>query len=44
MGFKEDFKESNRNKHFFYAIPVGLVLTILCVIDSKLWLEISILA
>lgn len=26
------FLESNRWKHFLYAIPIGLILTILCVI------------
>ena len=39
MGFKEDFKESNRNKHFLYAIPIGLVLTILCVIGVAAGME-----
>lgn len=39
MGFKEDFKESNRSKHFFYAIPVGLILTILCVIGVAAGME-----
>lgn len=24
------FTESNRQKHFFYAIPIGLIFTILC--------------
>lgn len=27
-----DFSSSNRWKHFLFAIPIGLVLTILCVI------------
>ena len=39
MGFKEDFKESNRNKHFLYAIPIGLILTILCVIGVAAGME-----
>lgn len=39
MGFKEDFKESNRNKHFLYAIPIGLVLTILCTIGVAAGME-----
>lgn len=39
MGFKEDFKESNRNKHFLYAIPIGLVLTILCAIGVAAGME-----
>lgn len=33
------FTESNRNKHFFYAIPVGLLLTILCVIGVASGME-----
>lgn len=39
MGFKEDFKESNRNKHFLYAIPIGLILTILCAIGVAAGME-----
>lgn len=39
MGFKKDFKESNRNKHFLYAIPIGLVLTILCAIGVAAGME-----
>lgn len=31
--------ESNRQKHFFYAIPIGLLLTILCVIGVASGLE-----
>ena len=32
-------KRSNRNKHFLYAIPIGVVLTILCVIGLASGLE-----
>ena len=32
MSFITDFKESNRRKHFICAIPIGLILTILCVL------------
>ena len=32
-------KRSNRNKHFLYAIPIGAVLTILCVIGLASGLE-----
>lgn len=32
-------KESNRDKHFIYAIPVGLVFTILCVLGLAAGLE-----
>ena len=32
MNFITDFKESNRWKHFLYAIPIGLILTVLCAI------------
>lgn len=32
-------KESNREKHFLYAIPIGFVFTILCVIGIALGLE-----
>lgn len=31
--------ESNRTKHFFYAIPIGLALTILCVIGVASGME-----
>jgi len=31
--------ESNRMKHFLYAIPIGLILTILCVIGVAGGLE-----
>ena len=39
------FKESNHNKHFLLAIPVGFIFTILCVLGvasgmefkDKLW-------
>lgn len=30
---------SNRTKHFLYAIPVGLVLTILCVLGLASGME-----
>ena len=32
-------KRSNRNKHFLYTIPIGIVLTILCVIGLASGLE-----
>ena len=32
-------KGSNRNKHFLYAIPIGVVLTILCIIGLASGLE-----
>ena len=32
-------KESNREKHFLYAIPIGFVFTILCVIGIAVGLE-----
>lgn len=32
-------KRSNRNKPFLYAIPIGVVLTILCVIGLASGLE-----
>ena len=32
-------KESNRQKHFLYAIPIGLVFTILCVLGVASGLE-----
>lgn len=31
--------ESNREKHFLYAIPLGLVFTILCVLGAASALE-----
>ena len=31
--------ESNRQKHFIYAIPIGLVFTILCVLGVASGLE-----
>ncbi len=37
--FINNFKESNRNKHFLYAIPIGLILTILCVIGVAAGME-----
>lgn len=37
--FLNSFKESNRSKHFFYAIPIGLVLTILCAIGVASGME-----
>ena len=39
MSFITDFKESNRWKHFLYAIPIGLVLTILCAIGVAAGME-----
>ena len=32
-------KESNRQKHFLYAIPVGFLFTILCVLGVASGLE-----
>ena len=32
MSFINDLKESNRYKHLLCAIPIGLILTVLCVI------------
>lgn len=32
-------QESNRDKHFLYAIPVGLIFTILCVIGLASGME-----
>lgn len=32
-------KESDRPKHFLYAIPIGLVFTILCVLGAASGLE-----
>lgn len=32
-------KESNRDKHLLYAIPIGLVLTILAVIGCAFGME-----
>lgn len=31
--------KSNRDKHFLYAIPIGLVFTILCVLGVASGLE-----
>lgn len=33
------FTESNRYKHFLYAIPIGFFLTIFCVIGCAFGLE-----
>lgn len=33
------FTESNRWKHFVYAIPIGLVFTILCVLGVATGME-----
>lgn len=32
MSFIQDYKESNRSKHLWYAIPIGFIFTILCVL------------
>lgn len=32
MSFIQDYKESNRAKHLWYAIPIGFIFTILCVL------------
>ncbi len=39
MSFITDFKESNRWKHFIYAIPIGLIFTILCVLGIASGME-----
>lgn len=39
MSFIQDFKESNRWKHFLYAIPVGFLFTILCALGIAAGLE-----
>lgn len=31
--------ESNRQKHFWYAIPIGLIFTILCVLGVAVGME-----
>lgn len=33
------FNESNRDKHFFFAIPIGFFLTILCVLGVATGME-----
>ena len=33
--------ESNRMKHFLYAIPIGLILTILCVLGVASGMELK---
>ena len=33
------FKDSNRSKHFLYAIPIGFVFTILCVLGVASGME-----
>lgn len=33
------FTESNRTKHFLYAIPIGLIFTILCVLGVASGME-----
>ena len=37
--FLSSFLESNRWKHFLYAIPIGLFLTILCAIGVAAGME-----
>lgn len=32
MSFIQDYKESNRSKHLWYAILIGFIFTILCVL------------
>lgn len=32
-------KDSNRNKHFWYAIPIGATLSILCVLGVASGME-----
>ena len=39
MSFITDFKESNRWKHFVYAVPIGLIFTILCVLGTASGME-----
>ena len=36
---KKLFEDPTRRKHFFYAIPIGAVLTILCVLGVATALE-----
>ena len=36
---KKSFLESNRWKHFIYAIPIGLVFSILCVLGVSSGME-----
>ena len=33
------YKESNRDKHFWYAVPIGFIFTILCVLGVAGGLE-----
>lgn len=33
------FTESNRHKHFLYAVPIGLIFTILCVLGVASGME-----
>ena len=37
--YMSKFLESNRWKHFLFAIPIGLVLTLLCVIGVAAGME-----
>lgn len=39
MKIKKLFLESNRDKHFYYAIPIAFVFTILCVLGTAFALE-----
>lgn len=39
MSLKEEFLTSNRKQHFLYAIPIGLIFTILCVLGVAAGME-----
>lgn len=39
MSFITDFKESNRYKHFWCAVPIGLIFTILGAIGCAAGME-----
>ena len=39
MSFIQDYKESNRSKHLWYAIPIGFIFTILCVLGVASGME-----
>lgn len=34
-------QESNRDKHFLYAIPIGFIFTILCVLGLATGMELK---
>ena len=41
MTFINDFKESNRWKHFLYGIPTALIFTILCTLGVGAGMELK---